>query len=343
MTTRGRWLVAGLFVSVLLLGALLALSDLGELRRQVAHARAPLLVAAALASLASYAATGGMYHALLGRLGHPLPWWTVTRAVIVSLAANRSIRSGGLSGFAALAWFLGRSRVPAAAVLSAAIGFWFLGNGGFVTLFGAAVASAGASVMHGEPPFTLAHVVAGLVGVLLLTLVLATAWLVARSERARSAVLAVAIRVVSRVARTFRRPHWTEAVRTLLDRALARSSLAGHRLPVTAMAWTVVRLAGSAGALALVLLALDVRVSAAVLVFAYTTGKAAGVLSIVPAGLGIVEGSTAGVLTSLGVPYETALAAVLLHRGAYHLVPALVAIALAGPLLRAATAAPTDP
>ena len=49
-----------------------------------------------------------------------------------------------------------------------------------------------------------------------------------------------------------------------------------------------------------------------------------------------MDGSLAGSLTLLGAPYEAALLAALVHRVAYHVVPALVAALLGGPLLREA-------
>jgi hypothetical protein len=49
-------------------------------------------------------------------------------------------------------------------------------------------------------------------------------------------------------------------------------------------------------------------------------------VSIVPGGLGIVEGSMTAVFVGLGVPFDTAVMAVLIFRSAYYVIPVLVSL-----------------
>jgi hypothetical protein len=118
--------------------------------------------------------------------------------------------------------------------------------------------------------------------------------------------------------------------------AAARQLVSSRWQTAGAWAWAAARLAFSVASLAACLPAVGVRVDLPVLVLAYAAGKVAGMLSLVPAGLGLVEGSLAGVLTAFGTPYEAALLVALLYRVAYHFVPTTVALVFFGPMLREA-------
>jgi uncharacterized protein (TIRG00374 family) len=71
------------------------------------------------------------------------------------------------------------------------------------------------------------------------------------------------------------------------------------------------------------LLAFGVRVSPAVLLFAYTAGTLTSMVPLLPAGLGVVETVTPAVLGLAGVPLVTALAAIVVYRAIGTLLPAL--------------------
>ena len=58
----------------------------------------------------------------------------------------------------------------------------------------------------------------------------------------------------------------------------------------------------------------------------FAVGIVLSFVSFIPGGLGVMEGSMAGIYASLGVPFETALVAVLLFRCAYHLLPMIVSL-----------------
>jgi uncharacterized protein (TIRG00374 family) len=49
-------------------------------------------------------------------------------------------------------------------------------------------------------------------------------------------------------------------------------------------------------------------------------------VSLIPGGLGIMEGSMAAIYAGFGVPYENAVAAVLIYRVAYYLLPLIASL-----------------
>jgi len=71
-----------------------------------------------------------------------------------------------------------------------------------------------------------------------------------------------------------------------------------------------------------------------VLLTGFTLGITAGAVSMVPGGLGIQDGSMAGLYALLGVPLQKAVLASILFRLVYYLVPYLVSLIFYGRLLR---------
>jgi len=71
-----------------------------------------------------------------------------------------------------------------------------------------------------------------------------------------------------------------------------------------------------------------------VLITGFSIGITAGVLSMVPGGLGVQEGSMAGIYTLLGVPLEQAVLAAILFRVVYYFIPYLVSLVFYRRLLR---------
>jgi uncharacterized protein (TIRG00374 family) len=63
-----------------------------------------------------------------------------------------------------------------------------------------------------------------------------------------------------------------------------------------------------------------------VLALGFATGQIVGVLSMVPGGIGTLEGSSSLVYAALGVPFETALSALLIYRMTYNVIPFLLSL-----------------
>jgi uncharacterized protein (TIRG00374 family) len=80
--------------------------------------------------------------------------------------------------------------------------------------------------------------------------------------------------------------------------------------------------------------ALGDPIGAGVLLTGFAIGITAGVLSMVPGGLGVQEGSMAGIYALLGVPFHQAVLASILFRVVYYLVPYVVSLGFYWRLLR---------
>ena len=106
---------------------------------------------------------------------------------------------------------------------------------------------------------------------------------------------------------------------------------------LTALDWTA-----SVFVLSFCLDAFGEHVKLGVVITGFVIGVVAGVLSMVPGGLGVQEGSMTGVLVLLGVPFEQAVLGSILFRAIYFLLPYLVSLTLYRRLMRLETL-PSDP
>jgi phosphatidylglycerol lysyltransferase len=89
------------------------------------------------------------------------------------------------------------------------------------------------------------------------------------------------------------------------------------------------------------LAALGANMAMPAVIAAYALAVTLGMLSFVPGGLGVFDITLVGLLAARAIPTETAIAALVLFRVAYYLVPLIVALALGTDALRASRLAET--
>jgi uncharacterized protein (TIRG00374 family) len=105
------------------------------------------------------------------------------------------------------------------------------------------------------------------------------------------------------------------------------SDLAGRGIPLvmigllTVLVWTF-----WVGSMWMSFLAVRYAIQAGNLVVGFAIGQIVGVLSMIPGGIGTLEGSSALAYTALGVPFETAITVLLVFRMTYYVVPFAVAL-----------------
>jgi uncharacterized protein (TIRG00374 family) len=124
-----------------------------------------------------------------------------------------------------------------------------------------------------------------------------------------------------------------------LDESLTRGTQAIRQKPlklVGIMMLTLLDFSCSIIAMGFVFDALGPPVKAGVLVSGYVIGIMAGLLSMVPGGLGIQEGSMAGIYALLGVRLEQAVLSAILFRILYYLLPYFLILPFYNRLLRRA-------
>ncbi len=124
-----------------------------------------------------------------------------------------------------------------------------------------------------------------------------------------------------------------------LDEALTRATQTIHGEPMQLVWLLLLALAdfiSSIVAFGFCLDALGPAASAGALLSGYVLGIMAGVISMVPGGFGIQEGSMAGIYVLLGVRFEQALLASIIFRFIFYLLPYLLILLVYNRLLRQA-------
>ncbi len=108
----------------------------------------------------------------------------------------------------------------------------------------------------------------------------------------------------------------------------ARGVCSRPALPAMIAALLVIEAAAAGAALWLCFAAIGQPMSAGILLLGYGVGVAVGMVSMIPGGLGVQEGSMAGVYSLLGVPLEDAVATTVLFRAVHYFAPFLASILL---------------
>jgi putative heme transporter len=279
-------------------------------------------VAAAATSMSFFARTR---RTLLGAAGVPVCQRDALAAVYVANALHVTL-PGGAAFSTAWTYRWMRARGASASAIT-----WTLVTGGVLSTSALAVLGVAGSLLAGHGTGTTGLLTDG-IAVLVLT---GTATLTRRRPRFPVAMALRASRAVDRVAH--RPAGWSEnAVHQLLaqvsavrprrvDWALAGACALGNWALDAGCLW-----AGAA--------ALGVQLSMPVLLLTYTAGMATAGLSVLPAGIGLVDGAMVLVLTASGLPAATALPVVLLYR-----LVSLVGVVTVGWVIAAARAIATHP
>ena len=264
-------------VAVVLSAGWLALrTDLRGSVSAVGDLEPAMLAIAALATAAAVINRGMLHHQSRSLHGVACGLGTEIRLSAASLALNKVVKSGGLAG---LTLYVRQGRRDGASTAAVTRAFVVVGAAAYVALAGLAIATI-ALVPRDDVP------VAGTL-----------------SDMAFGAMGAVAVAVVATV-------FVTGIITSGSTLGIGRRSTSASRIVVHA---GLNKLLGVV-TLAAVLAAADAPVGVEMAVLVYTTALVGGALSIVPAGLGVVEVSTVAVLTAAGVEPNTAVAAVLAFR-----------------------------
>jgi uncharacterized protein (TIRG00374 family) len=127
------------------------------------------------------------------------------------------------------------------------------------------------------------------------------------------------------------------------DQSLAAGVIALRRRPAVLLAvilLVAVDWLASALALGYCFEALGRPLAPGVLFTGFVIGTMAGVVSMVPGGLGVLEGSMAGIFALLGVPFGRAVLAVILFRAVYYFLPYVFSLGFYGLMAKATRPGP---
>ena len=325
---REHAIVSAAIVLLVLLGMVVVALEWGQVKQVfLGQADWRLALLALLLTAVSYSCLSYSFAAISRIFGVQLSRKDLFEIGFVSYALSHLVASGGTAGYSLRVLLIKRRRLPVRDVLAASLFHSMLNN---LLLF-VLVPIGLVYLLTSYPlPRNTAIGVGAVAGVLLLLIVLVAA--VFFVAPFRSAVLGIVGRAWRKVTRRSVERHLKD-----LDSTLRRAEVAIRNRPTLLIAPLVLVVADWASAVAVLGFcfgALGELPEPGVLLTGFSIGVVIGLLSMVPGGLGVQDGSMAAVYTLLGVPFEQAALAAVLFRVVYYLIPFLVSLGFYRRLLR---------
>jgi len=305
------------------LGVLFAFTDIGELGRVLAGTELRYLILPLICVAASYVTMALSYHGIARAAGGHIPFVDMLRITLVANSLNYLLATGGLSGFAARMYYFTRRSIPPSTAVVISLVQTFLTNISLLVfiLLGFVYVLSSQNIDGTALVSTVTMVI-----VFATFALVSTALLFYRRLRRRSMLLAgrVAYYVISRV-----RPSSHITIVSLhrylatLERGieflLSRKAQIIAPLFFIMLDWVLTILI-----LQTSFTALRYAIPFSQTVVGFSVGIVLSFVSLIPGGLGVMEGSMAAIFGGMGVPFETAVAAVLLFRMIYYILPLIV-------------------
>lgn len=324
----GRILIGAILLFGLVIAMLLTM-DVERLQEVRAQADWRAIPAALLFTAVSYVATGYLFARICRLLGINMPVRDLTEIGFTTAAVNHILTSGGVAGYSLRYFIMRENGVKLKDVLAASALHYYLTS--LLMLAALPVAFlyllANASMARG--------VVIGLgVVTVLVTIIFLIASGIVFIHGLRTPVLNALGRWVRALTKKNIGTQLAE-----FDAALGRAvAVLRQKPPEFALAILLVAIdeVSSATVLWFCFAALGPPVGAGAVMSGYVIGIMSGVVSLVPGGLGVQEGSITGVFSLLGSPVEQAVLAAVLFRLVFFLVPYVASFAFFGRLIRRA-------
>jgi uncharacterized protein (TIRG00374 family) len=320
-------LVIGMVAVLATVGLLVVVLDWPAVRQVLGQTSWSLIPVALLFTAISYACLS-LSFALVNRVfGVRMGWRDLTEIGFVSTVLNHLLSAGGAAGYSVRFLLMGDQGAKIKDILAAS-----LFNSYFDTLGMLAMLPVGVVYLWVKHPLTHAASAGIAIGALVLTAIFFLATALVFVRRLRMSVL----RALGKIARLVTR-HDVQPSMDDFDATMARGVGAMRAHPmffVLLAALVVLDWATCVAALWFCFDALGEPLRFGILLTGFAIGVTAGVLSMVPGGFGVQEGSMAGIYALLGAPIQQAVLAAILFRIVYYLVPYVVSLAFYWRLLR---------
>lgn len=329
-------LVAGLAAFVVMF----VVADGRKLLETAATIDSRLLLLPLVLGVASYFAMARSYELIAIAAGTRIPFWEMLKITFVANTMNYVVSAGGLSGFAVRLYYFIRLGTPSGTAVIISLVQTFLTN---VVLLLFLVGGFGYLINSHELRGYALGTIAVLLGVFVLAAALALILLLHRELRRRT--LFILAEASHWLLHKFAPGHKPQRVRVWrFQRNLNRGiefMLARKRNMLAPTLWILFDWIITLLVLYTAFVAVRHPIPLSFVIVGFAVGMILSLVSFIPGGLGIMEGSMAAIFASLSVPFETAVVAALIFRVAYYFIPMIISVFFfRGMLLQGARAAP---
>ncbi len=314
-------LVLGLAALVLLF----VFSDAGKLW-EAASTIDPLLLSIPLVcALASYVVMALSYQGIARGAGSEISFWEMFKITLVANTVNYLVSTGGLSGFAVRMYFFMRNGVRSSTAVTISLVQTFLTNA-VLMLF---VAVGFAYLFKSGNLQGVALLTVGIVLALALVLAVGIVMLLLHRQVRRRTLFVLAEATNWFLHRFFPRRKPARVRIWRFQRNLNHGIeflLQRKRSMILPTLWIFLDWAVTLLILWGAFVAVNYPIPLSWVVVGFAVGIVLSLISLVPGGLGVMEGSMAAIFASLSVPFETAVVAVLIYRLAYYVLPMITSL-----------------
>ena len=319
--------VIGIVLALVLVGLLVVVLDWRQVHKILGETDWKLVPAALLFTAVSYTCLSFGFATANRVFGIRMGWRDLTEIGFVSSILNHLLSAGGAAGYSVRFLLMGEQGASLRDIVAASLFNSYLDSLGMLALL--PIGLGYLFVRHPLAPGATAAV--GIAAVLLVILFfLATAMVFVPSLRTG------VLRGLSKVGRELTHRDLSATLDNF-DATMTQGVKALKTRPlwlVLMVALVVADWSACIAALWFCFDALGDPISLGVLLTGFALGVTAGILSMVPGGLGVQEGSMAGLYALLGVPLQRAVLAAILFRVVYYLIPYLVSLGFYWRLLR---------
>jgi uncharacterized protein (TIRG00374 family) len=322
-----RRILLGVIIFIALIGAVVALSEREQLTRVLNEANPASLFGAVLTTMVSFIATSIAFSIIARMLGVPMNHRDLSMIGFVSLVLNHVVSSGGLAGYSLRLIFMQANGAKAEQVIATSVLHFYLTSLVMLTMVPVCTTYLllNASVSRG---ISIALMV--ITALLVIGAVLAGVLLSARSSRYP------VLRLVRRIVHLVTRRDIGERLQQF-DENLSYGARVLRTRPATFAAiilLVTIDWAASVATLGFCFSALGTSVGPGDLLTGFVIGNVAGALSMIPGGMGVLEGSMAGIFALLGYSFQRAVLSSILFRGMFYFLPYFISLAFYSRLIR---------
>jgi glycosyltransferase 2 family protein len=306
-----------LIVIITLIGLVLIASDWQEMRQVLLKADWHYVPLALLFTLFSYAFYSYAYAIVARTLGIGMRKRELAEVCFISTVVNHVLTTGGVVGYSLRYFLMKMYKVTLRDVLTSSLLHFYITSLDMLTFLPISIIYL---LQHATIPRGLVIALGAMTAVFSLILILSTILVFFPSRRRR------VISMVIHFGRKFIRRDWLTWMLKFDDTLTCGTEAFRNRplILVGVMLLTLLDFASSIIAMGFVFEALGPPLKAGVLVSGYVIGIMAGLISMVPGGLGVQEGSMASIYALLGATFGQAVLAAILFRILYYFLPYLL-------------------
>jgi glycosyltransferase 2 family protein len=307
-------LITALIVAITLLGVVIVASDWQKMRVVLSEANWYYIPIVLVFTFLSYGFYSYSYAVVAQMMGIRMRKLELSEVCFISNAVNHVLTTGGVAGYSVRYLLMSMYAVPFKDILSSSMFHVYLTGLDMLTILPLAFIYL---MDNASVPHAVAIALGAMTLLFALALIITTTLFVFSSTR--QPFIKILSRLGEKILHRDYRP-WLNQ----FDDSLTSGTLAIRRRPIL-LGWimllTLADFVCSIAAMGFIFKALGSTLSPGVLVTGYVIGIMAGLLSMIPGGLGVQEASMAGIYALLGVPLEQAVLAAILFRFLYYLVP----------------------